>query len=635
LRLRGALAGLVLIGAGLLPVTLLASAPIPKASSSVSVLETDYPELVDLAVHREWLTLLHYEVSPTGKIRNGYVNTDAFYFSENGRNSPADELHATIQAFSNPTASSSANNPLCQFPARRLWIEANSDLTFKEADCPEFAEWAQLDTARSISMLFATGHFSSPASFFGHNFLKINQDNGGSYLLDTAINFGALIPPNENPLTYLATGIFGGYEAVYSAEPFYRFLSKYGEEDLRDVWEYELALTKEQQVLLISHLWELKDMQFPYFFFRENCAYHISALLNLFTTAEYVPKYMPWAMPITVFDGMMTAEIDGKPLIANIELHRSRRTLFQDRFAQSPPKIKRLIHLHALGDVDFDKTEGYKALSEDEKIWLIDTLLDYSTFMSKEKGGDVHKEVQRQLLLQRLSLKQGEIEASLIDKSNPPHLGQKPGYAAIGITSRHQASGMGFVRIRPAYYDFLGIEAGRKPHALFTLFDTQLNFDDEDVSGRIDIFSLSNLNTQYSGIALDKASSWQLRLSNEPNSDKCNDCNAWLLQWDIGKAKKLGDNMAIFALGGIQLNESRNRSANGSLQTHIGITGKVTTNWRMYARATYTESFNTFQPFHTSYEFENRFGSSRWWDVRLKVRSRDETDVSLSAALYW
>jgi len=594
----------------------------------------EFPAAANLASNSQWLALLHFEVTPSGSIKHSFVKSETFFLSDDGKRNPASELYATLKAFNSNTGETD-EHALCRFPARRMWLQANAGYTFNTPACKAFDDWAMLDTVDSISMVFATGHFASPASFFGHNFLKINRKNNTSHLLDTAINFGAQIPPNENPLVYLANGIFGGYQASYSAEPFYRFLAKYGEEDLRDVWEYKLAFNTLQEKILVAHTWELQDVSFPYYFFRQNCAFHISALLNVFTTQRYVPEYLPWAMPITVFDRMMSSKIGDVPLVSDIELHRSRRSLFQNRFAASSPELKRLIHKHSLGLLDLSKSDDFDALSTSDKTSFVDTMLDYSAFMAKEKGGAVHRENQRLLLLQRLSLPSGEANKPPADKTQPPHLGQRPGYAAIGFTSNKEGNNSGFLRIRPAYYDFLSIEAARKPHASFTLFDTQVKFDSGISIEKFDLFNISNLNTHYSGIAIDNALSWQLRLGYEPVSDRCNDCNAWGLNWDIGKSKNINNDLAVFFLGGISAAESRNRTANGALHAHLGITGKLHPKWRVHAKIAYTESFNRHQPFDFSYEVENRFGNSRWWDVRLSIQHRDATDVSLSMAYYW
>lgn len=605
--------------------------------------EIAHIDFKSLSKHPEWLALLHFDISLSGQAKRSYVLSDDYFLADDGKTNPEAELKATLLAFTQAD-NNAVEQALCQFPARRLWLAAKVELQFPVAHCPEFEEWANFDVITSISMVFATGHFASPASFFGHNFLKINTSDASSYLLDTAINFGAIIPPNENPVTYLANGIFGGYEATYSAEPFFRFLAKYGEQDLRDIWEYELDLSDEQRVLLISHLWEIKDKRFPYLFLSQNCAFHIATLLNLFTEEEFLPKYLPWAMPISVFDKLNSTELDGKPLVKKIDLHRSRRTLFQDGFRNSSRKQKALIRQYADNRLDLNDESALGDLSANEQIGLVDTLLDYSAFMVDVDDGIDHKEKQRQLLLKRMSLNSQALIRPPTDQSKPPHLGQRPGFVSLGALRRN-GHNAGIVKIRPAYYDFLSLTTGRKEHASFTLLNTELEFSSKSTNDNADeenyrlkqfeLFNLSNLNTHYSGIALDSASSWQLRLANEPVSDVCERCNAWFLQWDIGKAKKLNSQMAVFALAGASINESRDNNANGALRAQLGVTGTLLPQWRIHAKVTYSESFNRHQAFHSDWEVESRFGKSRWWDIRAHYRYRQQAETGLSVGVYW
>ena len=46
------------------------------------------------------------------------------------------------------------------------------------------------------------------------------------------------------------------------------------------MWEYQLNLTPFQIDRLIMHAWEMGNAYFDYFFFKENCSYHILSLLE-------------------------------------------------------------------------------------------------------------------------------------------------------------------------------------------------------------------------------------------------------------------------------------------------------------------------------------------------------------------
>ena len=49
----------------------------------------------------------------------------------------------------------------------------------------------------------------------------------------------------------------------------------------RDVWEYELNLEPHEIERLLAHTWELGFTRFDYYFFDENCSYHLLSLLDV------------------------------------------------------------------------------------------------------------------------------------------------------------------------------------------------------------------------------------------------------------------------------------------------------------------------------------------------------------------
>jgi hypothetical protein len=515
-------------------------------------------------------------------------------------------------------------------------------MQISDVACREYSDWAQLDSVDSISMVFATGHFKNPASFFGHNFLKLNSKGGESYLLDPSINFGAKIPPNENPLFYLAKGIGGVYDAQFTREPFYRFLAKYGEQDLRDIWEYRLDLSPHQRHLIIAHLWEVKDAVFPYYFFRENCAYQIASVLGIITNTEFVPQYLPWAMPITVFDRMMNAPADQQALVTQVDFYQSRRTEFQNRFAKSTAAEKRLITRYS-NDETVLNTESFEALPRDRQIWLIDTLLDYVHYRIREDDLLSDKERQRQLLLARLKFGTGAKQEVEVKPPVAPHLGQRPGIISLGAVNRYidsdrnnAAQRLGVLKIRPAYYDFLGLPYGRKPYSSFTVLDSTFTFSDDNVKlERIDLVNVSSLSTNHTGIKNDKALSWHARIGNERLSNTCKDCQAWLLDWEIGKSFRVGQRLVAFAVAGARLQENRQGRGFGGLQLHAGISGRLAKQIFVHASYGLQEHFNARQAYSEEWSLETRFGQSRWWDIRLGATQRDTLQYGGSIGLYW
>jgi len=434
----------------------------------------------------------------------------------------------------------------------------------------------------------------------------------------------------------------GAYDAQFTREPFYRFLAKYGEQDLRDIWEYRLDLNEHQRKLIIAHLWEVKDAVFPYYFFRENCAYQIASVLGIITDTEFVPQYLPWAMPITVFDRMMNAPADQQALVTHIDFYQSRRTEFQNRFAKSTAAEKRLITNYSNDETVLD-TEPFKALSRNRQIWLIDTLLDYVHYRIREDDLLSDKERQRQLLLKRLSYGTGAKLEVDVEPPVAPHLGQRPGMMSLGVINRYPdkerndvAQTMGVLKIRPAYYDFLGLPHGRKPFSSFTVLDSTITVADSNIKlEQIDLVNVSSLSTNHTGIKNDKALSWHARIGNQRLSNLCKDCQAWMLDWEIGKSFRVGERLVAFALAGARIQENRQGRGFGGLQMHTGISGRLLDNLYVHVSYGVQEHFNARQDYSSEWSIETRLGQSRWWDIRLAVKQRDTLEYGGSVGLYW
>src|SRR5262249_24351806 len=147
--------------------------------------------------------------------------------------------------------------------------------------CRALQKWYAALNPAGITVIFPTSFVNNPASTFGHTFLRIDQPGQTEETrpLPYTINYAAAVH-GENALSYAVRGIFGGYDGFYSIAPYYKQITQYSDLENRDIWEYQLSHTDEEVRLLVLHLWEIKDIPFSYFYFDENCAYHIAALLD-------------------------------------------------------------------------------------------------------------------------------------------------------------------------------------------------------------------------------------------------------------------------------------------------------------------------------------------------------------------
>ena len=243
----------------------------------------DPQRLQQLANDRFWISLGHYETAKLGGWRS-YVSDKKFFLAPDGNEHPDRELTATLQALYGP-ASAGQQHAQCVFPARTRWLKAQLKLTDLPAiDCREFTQWFKDVSPHSAVMIFPAAYLNSPSSMFGHTLLRIDQadvQSDKTALLSYAINFGAYIEGSDNSILYAWKGLMGGYPGLFALVPYQEKLSEYRSLENRDLWEYRLNLSQAETERMVEHVWELKQIQFDYFFFDENCSYRLLELLQV------------------------------------------------------------------------------------------------------------------------------------------------------------------------------------------------------------------------------------------------------------------------------------------------------------------------------------------------------------------
>lgn len=267
-----------------------------------------------------WLSLGHYEA---GKLKGwrSYVSDAKFFLAKDGAHHPDAELKATVDALYAP-ASLGEKHAQCVYPARTRWLKDQLHLTDLPAvDCVEFKQWFKDVAPHSAVMIFPAAYLNSPSSMFGHTLLRIDQadvQSNKTALLSYAINFGAYIEGSDNSILYAWKGLMGGYPSLFALVPYQEKLSEYRSLENRDLWEYRLNLTQAETERMVEHVWELKQIQFDYFFFDENCSYRLLELLQvarpgLRLTEQFPLTAIPTDTVKAVKDAGLVEKIDYRP----------------------------------------------------------------------------------------------------------------------------------------------------------------------------------------------------------------------------------------------------------------------------------------------------------------------------------
>lgn len=246
---------------------------------------------VDYAESTEWLKLLHYKSSTFGDYK-GLVDSDEFYADKDGRYNPKQEMETEIRLFNE------GDKIKCEFPARFEWLKEKGFVKGNLDDCEEYQSFMNDVKPDGITVLFTNAFMSNPASLFGHTLIRIDTSRKGSQMLAHGSNFGANSGDDVGPV-YAFKGLVGGYYGGYMISPYWDIINTYNNIENRDIWEYHLNLTLQQQIMFVNHLYEMKNALIRYFFLNKNCSYMILELIEAVRPELSITKdYNYWAIPL-------------------------------------------------------------------------------------------------------------------------------------------------------------------------------------------------------------------------------------------------------------------------------------------------------------------------------------------------
>lgn len=465
-------------------------------SASNSLELKNYIEEHKLYENSYWAKLLHY--------RDGISEIDStnFFISNNGKEDLKEELFETINSLETGT-----NNVLCRFPLRVEWLKENIP-TLEEKivpySCEELDKFLELTNAKYVTMVFPTAHINSPASMYGHTFLKVGADKE-TPLISNAINYAAKTD-EKNGLIFAYNGLFGGYEGRYSIMPYYEKIKEYNNLEQRDVWEYDLNLSQEEINKLVLHTWELKDSYADYYFFKENCSYNVLWLLEIARPSLDLVSYFDFkAIPLdtikilTKYDGLI---VDSRYRYSNLK--KMKHILNEE--IENKEFLKAYIN---------DEIELPDSLSQSDKISYLDFKIAYTQYQRSEDGTEKKEYIKNylKLLKERSSYKQ--TRTYNIKSPLDPLISHDS--ARIGLF--YDSNDSFEASIKPAYNDMYDIVDGYLQGAYIDFFE--LNFKkqkDKDV--KLDRFTLIKIKSYSPQDMIFKPISWGIDAGYEHFKDK-------------------------------------------------------------------------------------------------------------------
>jgi hypothetical protein len=168
------------------------------------------------------------------------------------------------------------------------------------------------------------------------------------------------------------------------------------------------------------------------------------------------------------------------------------------------------------------------------------------------------------------------------------------------------------------------------------MFDLRTRIDNNRPHFRsLGLVEVETLNLSRTGLPGDGGNAWRLKLGLEPQNLSCASCTVFAIDGGIGRAYPMAEKAVAYAMLDGRLQSSTEESGTLAATARIGMTLSPTRNWRSrldVGSRSYIDGGRSTEPI---IRWENRFGSSRDWDIRLSYEKHVGREVAAAVALYW
>ncbi len=478
-----------------------------SSNDDVLQLSISQIEQLQLAEDETWLALLHYKRETIFRGFLSQADDERFFIAATGKTDPHAELVADIAAFLQVPQSGHAQ---CLFPARWWWLKQRLSLADDyDVVCPQLDAFLQRVSHQKLFLVFPSMYLNNPGSTFGHTFLRFDAEEE-SILLSQTLNYAARVDQADDFVSYISKGLFGGYSGFFRARPYYETVQEYNNIENRDIWEYQLDFTPDEIEQLVRHVWEVKGIDFDYYFFRENCSYRLLALLDAIRPGMQLTG--EGAFPVYAIPVDTVRALDDVKLIQSRKFRASLAAQIDDYFlladdveyllvlditsAETPAEVKVISNkLNVLHSVD-------------DKLNVLEQSYNLLQFREQASSEKAHVILQ---LTNKISSK----DAALKVKENSLHeISPEMGHESLRLTAGYgEQNNLHYIdlRFRVAFHDLLDAPQGYVDGAAINVFDTRFKWfvnNQENDHFRLESLSLFNVTSLSPVSGWKKPVSW-------------------------------------------------------------------------------------------------------------------------------
>lgn len=492
---------------------------------------------------RAWKKLLHIERNFFG-IPTTQIADSKFFLSNLPEFNTNDELRATLLAFQVPAEKMAqviphplknnsdvkitdhSQHALCRFPARLKFLETEL------ADAVDF--WSSLPkvtctyqnifldslSPKDISFVFSSYYADSPGSAFGHTFFRINRHSQQTKIKQELLDFGIGFAANvtvTNPAAYALMGLFGGFTGAWTNLPYYYKVREYNNYEARDLWSYDLNLSPAEVEMFALHIWEVGAHSYNYFFFTQNCAYHMLTVLEAAAPRLHLIEHVPFYYIIPA--DSMKALFFEKDFVKSFDFRPSARKVFLERTKRLDPAV--LPDFEIFADTE-TLPASVAAMNDLQKALFLDAAIDLVDLRHPQLDVKKNKELylkKETLLTQRAQVNVVSPELHIpYDPEARPELSHGSSRLGLIYFEKLQLK-TGLLNYRFALHEMQDPQTGMPKFSQLEFFNFEFEALPNDLHFReMNLFKVFNLSPQN---FFEKKASWGFELGIQNKSEYC------------------------------------------------------------------------------------------------------------------
>ena len=593
----------------------------------------DQADAAGLAARREWQTLLHYRPAVTGEGVVSDADDPRFFLAPTGKSDPRAELAATLRAFfSTDLVGGDLQPAQCAFVARYRWLKAELDFDDQRLPpqpCERFQQWYRELNTEAATLVFASAYLNNPASLFGHTLLRLDRrgQTEQTRLLAYAINYAA-DDANSNILMYAVDGIAGGFKGRFDVQPYYKLVRAYSDLESRDLWEYRLNLSRSQLQRLLEHVWELRGIEFDYYFFKENCAWQLLTLLEAADPElRLSDEFLSWTLPADTI--RLLARRPG--LVGEVTARPARGASINRRYEALDADERRLAR-RLRNDPGVAMMPEFTRLAPERRALLLELALDERQHRRASRARKAETvappdEIAHRLLTARNRLMVAAAPTVVEPYATRPETGHASRRMGIGFGQR---DGTAFVELnaRASYHDLLEPNAGYTPDARIELLNVAVRRYEDSGRLALDRLTLLDITSLPPINALTPRPAWRIHAGWEPVfQPDCRDCTAFNLSGGLGMAaeSRWPWRTVWFALPGLEFDYGDEfiRDHRAGLALTVGALLQPAPGWKMLASAAWLDYRLGETSAATRMILQQNLALGRDWSLRADWRHQE------------